>query len=94
MNLKDQIAFCGKRRAKHRGGTSSTTSVASPLLSQYNQAQHSHVLQDNQGNCYQVLASPKPKEEPSTISSNSSNLQCATCMVQWTTNNIKFHLSS
>ena len=71
-------------------------SVDPPLPSQYNQAQHSHVLQDKQGNRYIVIAPPEPKEEASTstISSNSNNLQHATHMVQWTTNIVTYHLSS
>ena len=95
MSRKDQVAFCGKRRAK-RNGAPDNTSVASPLPSQYNQAHHGQVLQDNQGNRYKVIAHSEPNEEASTstISSNSSNLQHATQMVQWTANIVTYHLSS
>ena len=75
MSRKDQVAFCGKRRAKRKGAPEST-SVASPLPPQYNRTHHGQVLQDEQGNCYKVIPRPEPKEESSTstISSNSSNL--------------------
>ena len=90
-SCKDQVVFCGKRRAK-RNGAPDNTSVTSPLPSQYNQAHHSQVLQDGHGNCYKVIVRPEPKEESSTstISSNSSNLQCATQMVKWTANIVSY----
>ena len=48
MSHKDQVAFCGKRRAKCDGAPENT-SVASPLPSQYNRAHHGQVLQDDTG---------------------------------------------
>ena len=83
MSRKDQVAFCGKRRANCNGAPDNT-SVASPLPSQYNRAHHGQVLQDDQGNRYEVIPHPEPKDESSTstISSNSSNLQRATQLVR------------
>ena len=95
MSRKDQVAFCGKRRAK-RNGAPDNTSVASPLPSQYNRAHHGQVQQDDQGNRYKVIARPESNDEASTstISSNSNNLQRAMQMVKWTAKIVTYKLSS
>ena len=94
MSRKDQVAFCGKCRAKHNGVPESTL-VASHLPPQYNRVHHGQVLQDDQGNRYKVISRPELKDESSTstISSNSSNLQRATQLVRWAANIVTYQLS-
>ena len=58
MSRKDQVTFCGKRRAK-RNGAPESTSVASSLPPQYNRTHHGQVLQDDQGNRYEVIPRPE-----------------------------------
>ena len=80
MSCKDQVAFCGKCRAKCNGGTQTTPQL--PLLYLHSIIEHNTVTfyRTNNGTATEVIAPPKPKEEASTstISSNSSNLQHAT----------------
>ena len=66
-----------------------------PLPPQYNRAHHGQVLQDDQGNRYQVIPRPELKDESSTstISSNSSNLQRATQLVHWAANIVTYQIS-
>ena len=94
MSHKDQVAFCGKCRAK-RNGAPESTAVASSLPPQYNRAHQGQVLRDNQGNRYEVIPRPELKDESSTstISSNSSNLQRTTQLVCWTANIATYKLS-
>ena len=94
MSCKDQVAFCGKRRAK-RDGVPEHTPTVSPLPPQYNQAHHGQVLHDDQGNRYEVIPRPELKDESSTstISSNSSNLQRAKQLVRWTANIATYQIS-
>ena len=94
MSRKDQVAFCGKHRVK-RDGVSEHNPTVSPLPPQYTRAHNGQVLQDKQGNRYEVIPSQELKDEPSTstISSNSSNLQRATQLVRWTANIATYHIS-